>query len=117
MNITDYEELFYLNIYKKKKDGSPPLPISDLQKDVFIIQPQMKTSLTSLEGKLNYGLLTESFSEGQRPRLVPEVSFLLFYFHPVDVKLQAARCDLGQARRTFSGGGFIGRTWGGSTDP
>lgn len=77
---------------------------------VSIIQPKVKTSLTSWEGKLKYYHLTGSFSEWQRPLLVSEVTILCFYFHSVDAKLQTARCDLGRVRRTFSGGGSIGRT-------
>lgn len=69
--------------------------------DVFIIQPKVKTSLTSWEGKLKYDHLTGSFSEWQHPLLVSEVTILCFYLHPVDEKLQTARCNLGRARRTF----------------
>lgn len=79
------------------------------KEDVFIIQPKVKTSLTSWEGKLKYDHFTGSFSEWQRPLLVSEMTILCLYFHPVDVKLQTARCDLGRARWTFSGGGSIGR--------
>lgn len=80
------------------------------KEDVFIIQPKVKTSLTSWEGKLIYDHLTGSFSEWQHPLLVSEVTILCFYLHPVDEKVQTARCNLGRARRMFSGGGSIGCT-------
>lgn len=67
------------------------------KEDVFIIQSNVKTSSTSCEGKLKYGLLTESLFEEQHPLLVPEVSLRQFYFDPV-VKLQAACRDMATSR-------------------
>lgn len=59
---------------------------------------QVKTSSTGWEGKFKYGLLSP-FLKGSNACWCQKCLFFCVYFHPVDVKLQAVRRNLGQVRR------------------